>query len=212
MTSNVVVYDIHGHSQQGTLHIPIFFNSQKISESLLYEVLTTYLNNQRAGTHKVKTRGEVAFSGAKPWKQKGTGRARAGQRNSPLWRKGGVIFGPKPKDYYVNISKKKKKQAFKMAMSMQFKNDNILAINLPKHICCKTKIIVQLMKKLEIYDKKVIFLILDNNVILKNASKNINNVLVCCINNVNAYELLWADKIVISPEVLDYLNRIHGTQ
>ncbi|MDR0915555.1 MAG: 50S ribosomal protein L4 [Endomicrobium sp.] len=209
MMKNVVLYDINGSKQQVDLQMPSFVTIQKISKSLLYEVLTTYLNNQRAGTHKVKTRGEVAFSGAKPWKQKGTGKARAGQKNSPLWRKGGVIFGPQPKDYYINISKNKRQQALKMALSMQFKNDNILAVNLPESFSCKTKIIFNLIKKLNIVNKKIIFLILNNNITLKNASNNINNVLVYCVKNINAYKVLWADKLIISSTVLTYLNEIY---
>jgi large subunit ribosomal protein L4 len=209
MISNVVFSDINGCKQQVNLQIPPFFSLQKISRGLLYEVLTTYLNNQRSGTHKVKTRGEVAFSGAKPWKQKGTGRARAGQKNSPLWRKGGVIFGPQPKHYYINLSKNKIKQALRMSLSIQFKNNNVIVIDLPDSFLCKTKIIANLINKLEIVNKKVIFVILNNNITLKNASRNLNNILVYCVNNINAYKVLWADKLIISSEVLNYLNKIN---
>ena len=92
-----IVYNAKGHEKR-KIEFPSSFGME-VSSALLHEITTAYLNNQRAGTHKTKTRGEVSFSGAKPWKQKGTGNERAGQRNSPLWRKGGIIFGPQPRNY-----------------------------------------------------------------------------------------------------------------
>ncbi|MDR3243492.1 MAG: 50S ribosomal protein L4, partial [Elusimicrobiota bacterium] len=140
------------------LELPSFFET-KISSVLLHEITTAYLNNQRAGTHKTKTRGEIAFSGAKPWKQKGTGNARAGQRNSPLWRKGGIIFGPKPKDYYTKISKQKKKLAAHMAFSAQLQNGNLIVIDSLKIDEPKTKKVVDIIKNLKLADMKIVFAI-----------------------------------------------------
>jgi large subunit ribosomal protein L4 len=108
---DAIVYDLKNREKDKII-LSDFFNTN-VSNVLLHEVVTAYLNNQRSGTHNTKTRGEVSFSGAKPWRQKGTGNARAGQRNSPLWRTGGIIFGPQPRDYYTKISKRKKKTFFK---------------------------------------------------------------------------------------------------
>ena len=89
---DTIVYTVEG-KEKGRYELPEYFNTE-VKTALLHEITTGYLANLRSGTHATKTRGEVSFSGAKPWKQKGTGNARAGQRNSPLWRKGGIVFGP----------------------------------------------------------------------------------------------------------------------
>lgn len=195
--------------EQGKIALPAFFDT-KVSETLLHEIVTAYLNNQRAGTHKTKSRGEVSFSGAKPWKQKGTGNARAGQRNSPLWRKGGIIFGPKPRDYYTKIPKQKKQLSLYMAFSNQFKNGNILVIDSTKIDSPKTKKIAEIVKNLGLTDKKVIFAIDNPDSVFKLAARNIKNVVVENIKNINAYQVLWADKVIVTSEAIGYLNKIEG--
>ena len=104
---DTIVYTVEG-KEKGRYELPEYFNTE-VKTALLHEITTGYLANLRSGTHATKTRGEVSFSGAKPWKQKGTGNARAGQRNSPLWRKGGIVFGPQPRDYYQKMPKQKRK-------------------------------------------------------------------------------------------------------
>jgi large subunit ribosomal protein L4 len=106
---DTIVYNVEG-KEKGKYVLPAFFDTE-VKPAVLHEVTTGYLANLRSGTHATKTRGEVSFSGAKPWKQKGTGNARAGQKNSPLWRKGGIVFGPQPRDYYQKMSKQKRKIA-----------------------------------------------------------------------------------------------------
>jgi large subunit ribosomal protein L4 len=197
------VYDAMGE-EKGEIELPDFFGT-KVSVALLHEVTTAYLNNLRAGTHKTKTRGEVSFSGAKPWKQKGTGNARAGQKNSPLWRKGGIIFGPQPKDYYTKMSKQKKKISLSMAFSAQLKNGNIVVVDSVKISEVKTKKIAELIKNLKADGKKIVFAI-SNDADFKVAARNIKNVVVENIKNINAYQVLWADKLVITPEDVDLIK------
>jgi large subunit ribosomal protein L4 len=201
----MVVYSEKGF-EKGTTKTPIFFTS-RVSGGLLHEFTTAYLNNQRSGTHKTKTRGEVAFSGAKPWKQKGTGRARAGQKNSPLWRKGGVIFGPQPRDYYVKMSKRKKRLSLSMAFSVKFSGNNIVVVDSIKIDEVKTKRVVELIKNLKIEGKKILFITPTNNLNFKVASRNIKNVVVDNFNSINAYQVLWADKLAIDIEVISLLKR-----
>ncbi|MDR3274893.1 MAG: 50S ribosomal protein L4 [Endomicrobium sp.] len=198
-----IVYDANGQ-EKGKINIPVFFGGE-VSSILLHEITTAYLNNQRAGTHKTKTRGEVSFSGAKPWKQKGTGNARAGQRNSPLWRKGGIIFGPQPRDYYTKISKQKKRISLSMAFSAQFQNGNIIIVDSVKIDEAKTKKVSELIKNLKVEDKKVVFLI-PNDTNFKIAARNIKNIVVENIKNINTYRVLWADKLIITPEVIDLMK------
>ncbi|MCL1972964.1 MAG: 50S ribosomal protein L4 [Endomicrobia bacterium] len=198
-----IVYNAKGQ-EKGKIELPAFFNTE-VSNTLLHEITTAYLNNQRAGTAKTKSRGEVAFSGAKPWKQKGTGNARAGQRNSPLWRKGGVIFGPKPRDYYTKMSKQKKRLSLNMAFSAQFQNGNVIVVDSVKVEEAKTKKVVELIKNLKVEGKKVVFAI-NANSDFKLAARNIENVVVENIKNINAYQVLWADKVITTPEAIESIK------
>ncbi|MDR0977607.1 MAG: 50S ribosomal protein L4 [Endomicrobium sp.] len=200
---DTIVYSAKGE-EKGKIGLPEFFNTQ-VSNALLHEITTAYLNNQRAGTHKTKTRGEVSFSGAKPWKQKGTGNARAGQRNSPLWRKGGIIFGPQPRDYYTKMSKQKKRLSLNMALSSQLDNGNVIVLDSVKLDEIKTKKVVELLRNFRIENKKVIFAIAyDADFLL--AARNINNVVVENVKNINTYQVLWADKLVFTSEALDLIK------
>ncbi|MDR2192548.1 MAG: 50S ribosomal protein L4 [Endomicrobium sp.] len=198
-----IVYNSKGQ-EKGKIELPSFFNAE-ISTALLHEITTAYLNNQRAGAHKTKTRGEVSFSGAKPWKQKGTGNARAGQRNSPLWRKGGIIFGPQPRSYYTKMSKQKKRLSLNMAFSAQFQNGNVIIVDSVKVEEAKTKKIAELIKNLKLSDKKVVFAINPDG-IFKLAARNVKNVVVENIKNINAYQVLWADKLITTPEALETIK------
>jgi large subunit ribosomal protein L4 len=190
-----IVYNAKGQ-ERGRIELPAFFNTE-VSNVLLHEITTAYLNNQRSGSHKTKTRGEVSFSGAKPWKQKGTGNARAGQRNSPLWRKGGIVFGPRPRDYYTKMSKQKKRLSLSMAFSAQLQNGNIIVVDSVKIDEVKTKRVIELLKNLKVEDAKVVFAIPSDGD-FRVASRNIENVVVENIKNINAYQVLWADKLVIT--------------
>ncbi|MDR1522506.1 MAG: 50S ribosomal protein L4 [Endomicrobium sp.] len=198
-----IVYNAKGQ-ERGKVELPSFFCTE-VSSVLLHEITTAYLNNQRAGTHKTKTRGEVSFSGAKPWKQKGTGNARAGQRNSPLWRKGGIIFGPQPRDYYTKMSKQKKKSSLSMAFSAQLKNGNVVVVDSVKLEEAKTKKVAEILKNLKVEGKKVVFAIASDTD-FRMAAKNIKNVVVENIKNVNAYQILWADKVVLTSEAIDLIK------
>jgi len=202
-----VVYNLKGQ-EKDKIEIPTFFNME-VSSVLLHEIATAYLSNQRSGTHKTKTRGEVSFSGAKPWKQKGTGNARAGQKNSPLWRKGGIIFGPQPRDYYIKMSKRKKKISLNMALSAKFKSGNMIVIDSLSIDTFKTKKVVELMRNLKVDGKKVVFAV-SKGVDMKNfkvAVRNIENAVLKNVENINTYEVLWADKLIITPDAIGMINK-----
>jgi large subunit ribosomal protein L4 len=199
----IIVYSAKG-AEKDKIELPDFFCTE-VSGALLHEVTTAYLNNLRAGTHKTKTRGEVSFSGAKPWKQKGTGNARAGQKNSPLWRKGGIIFGPQPRDYHTKISKQKKRLSLSMAFSVQLKNNNIIVVDSVKVSEVKTKKVMELIKNLKAEGRKIVFAI-SPDTDFKVAARNIKNVVVENIKNINAYQVLWADKLIITPEAVGLIK------
>ncbi|MDR2427777.1 MAG: 50S ribosomal protein L4 [Endomicrobium sp.] len=202
-TIGVCIYNAKGQ-EKGKMELPAFFNTE-VSHALLHEITTAYLNNQRAGTHKTKTRGEVSFSGAKPWKQKGTGNARAGQRNSPLWRKGGIIFGPQPRDYYTRMSKQKRKLSLSMALSAQLQNGNVIVLDSVNLDEARTKKVAELLKNLKLEGKKVVFAV-SHDADFRLAARNIKNVVVENIKDINAYQVLWADKLVLTPEAVDSIK------
>ena len=199
-----IVYNAKGQEKE-RIELPTFFGTE-VSVVLLHEITTAYLSNQRSGTHKTKTRGEVSFSGAKPWKQKGTGNARAGQRNSPLWRKGGIIFGPQPRDYYTKMSKQKKRLSLSMAFSAQLQKDNVIVVDSVKVDEVKTKKVMELLKNLKVEGQKIVFAI-SNDTNFKAASRNVQNVVVENIKNINAYQVLWADKLITTPEAIDSMKK-----
>jgi len=201
---DTIVYTVDG-KEKGRYELPTFFSTE-IKTALLHEITTGYLANLRAGTHATKTRGETSFSGAKPWKQKGTGNARAGQRNSPLWRKGGIIFGPKPRDYYQKMSKQKRKLALSMAFANLVNENNLVLVDLIKIKEAKTKNIAMLLKNLKVDGRKVIIALPKKDEVVKVASRNIANIVVEQITNLNAYQVLWADKIITTPEAIDSIK------
>ncbi|MDR2437343.1 MAG: 50S ribosomal protein L4 [Endomicrobium sp.] len=200
---DTIVYTAKG-KEKGKIDLPEFFNTE-VSPTLLHEITIAYLNNQRTGMHKTKTRGEVSFSGAKPWKQKGTGNARAGQRNSPLWRKGGIIFGPRPRDCYTKMSKQKKRLSLSMALSAQLQNGNIIVLDSVKIDEVKTKKVAEILKNFKFEGKKVVFAVA-HDADFRLAARNIENIVVENIKNINTYQVLWADKLVFTPEAVDLIK------
>jgi large subunit ribosomal protein L4 len=199
-----ILYNDKGQEQQ-KITVPNFLDL-RVSKTLLHETVTAYLNNQRMGTHKTKTRGEVSFSGAKPWRQKGTGNARAGQKNSPLWRKGGVIFGPKVRSYHTKISKCKKNLSLLMAFSAQYQNGNVVFVDKIAMDNPKTKKAFELIKNLNLEDKKIIFAIKSDSG-FKMAVRNIKNTIVENVDNITPYQVLWADKIIMTPDSIEILSK-----
>jgi len=181
------------------------YDNVKVSVPLLHEVVVSYLANQRSGTASTKTRGEISGGGIKPWKQKGTGRARAGSTRSGLWRHGGVIFGPKPKSYRVNLPHKKLHNAISMSIKSKLAENKVsimkdLAVPEPK-----TKIMVQLLKKLNVDSGRVLIVVdkIDTN--LKLASRNINNLKLLTVNSLNAYDIINADNLILNETVMNNL-------
>ncbi len=179
--------------------------ANKASPSVLHEVMVSYLANQRSGTHSTLTRKEVSGGGIKPWKQKHTGRARSGSTRSPLWRHGGIIFGPKPRDYRQDIPKEKKKLAFKIALDSLIK-ENRLQIVEPIAIAePKTKLVAQVYSKWQAPTDSL-YVIDKVDPIFRQASRNISQVKVVTAESLNSYECLKARRIFITPSALEQLS------
>jgi large subunit ribosomal protein L4 len=172
----------------------------------VHDTVTAYMANQRLGTASTKQISEVHGSGKKPWKQKGTGRARAGSFASPLWRGGGVVFGPKPRDYTINVPKKVKALAFRKALSERLLAGDIVVVDELKLASHKTKEFAGIVAK--IGAKNVPTLVVTDQVDrnLKLASRNVPNVQVEPADSVNVYELLRFEKIVTTKAGLEKLG------
>jgi len=172
----------------------------------IYLAVKAEMNNVRQGTHSTKTRGEVRGGGKKPWKQKGTGRARSGSRRNPIWVGGGRIFGPKPHSYAMKINKKVKLLARQSALAYRFKEGALKIIEDLIFEEPKSRNIRDLLKKFDLKDKKVTILTanLDENLYL--ACRNFENVLVLEADNVSTYDLLDCETLLIDKSGLEKLN------
>lgn len=174
----------------------------KNAKYILHEYVVAYLANQRQGTHSTKTRAEVRGGGRKPWVQKHTGRARQGSIRSPLWRKGGIVFGPKPRDYYIQIPKKKKRLAKYLALAEKIKTNNLVVVENFELKTHKTKDVKDILDKLGLDSKKVLIVDKEFNENVKLATRNLDRVEISRVSDLNAYTLLNNDKIIITKEAL----------
>ena len=176
-----------------------------VKEHLLHDAVRMQRAARRAGTACTKTRVEVRGGGAKPWRQKGTGRARSGTRNSPIWRGGGVTFGPKPRDYSFKLNKKIKKQALAMAMSARFQEGNLLVLDDFNMEAIKTKDFVSIMNTLEV--ENCLIVIDDSSENLYKSSRNVNGVKVLPAEGLNVYDILLHKKLVLVQPVIESLEK-----
>ena len=206
---SVTVIKADGSSGQ-TLDLPEKIFGREPNEPVVHSYIVQYLANQRQGNAATRGRSEVRGGGAKPWRQKGTGRARAGTTRSPLWPGGGTVFGPAPRCYYKRLPKKQKRTALLSILSDKAKNDRVIildSMNLPDH---KTKNLTALIDKIGLKDKKVLFLDegSDRNPIL--ASRNIPGVKVTRARLANGYDMLDADYLVITVAGLKEIEEVYG--
>ena len=178
-----------------------------INEGLMHQAVKQYLASRRAGTHKTKTRAEVSGSGKKPWRQKGTGRARVGEIRNPLWRKGGTVFGPQPRDYEYHLPRKMFRAALKSALAFKLKQNqlNVIdAFSLENH---KTKPFAQALVKLG-FDRKVLLVDNKENVNLTLAARNIDEVQLLGNLQITPYHLLNAKHVVFSKAAVHALQEV----
>lgn len=182
----------------------------KVNVFLLQQAVTMYLANQRKSFAKVKTREEVRGGGKKPWRQKGTGRARAGSIRSPLWRGGGVTFGPIPKDWHYQLPKKIKKQALISSINAKINKGNIIVVDEISPASHKTKDMSAILKNLKINAEKVIIVADLPGVNLLRSGRNIRNLNIVRVEDVNAYDILVKDKLVFEKKALKKLEKRLG--
>ncbi len=191
-----------------SLDLPESIFSCEIKPHLMHEVVVMQLASRRSGTHSAKTRSEVSFSGAKPWRQKGTGRARAGTKASPLWRTGGVAFGPKPRDYSYSIPKKKRRSALRSALSAKHVDGAFRFFDNLSVPSGKTKDAAEFLKSLGV-DRKVL-LVHDSSVSAETlrAMKNIPFVRLLHVDGLNVYDVINARCILMPRTVVERVEEV----
>ena len=176
------------------------------NDAVLYDALRLARNNFRQGTADTKTRSEVSGGGRKPWRQKGTGRARQGSTRAPHWIKGGIVFGPHPRSYAIKMNRKERRLALKSALAYKAIESKLIVID-KLEVSNKTKDFKAILNNLNI-DKKVLFVVdeLNDDVIL--SSRNLNNVLLLTVDELNVYDIVCADTLVITESAVKQLEEV----
>lgn len=182
------------------------------NDHAIYLDVKQYLANQRQGTHKSKERNEVSGSTRKLKRQKGTGTARAGSIKSPLFRGGGRVFGPQPRDYSFKLNKKLKQLARKSALSYKAKNNSILVLEDFSFDAPKTNEFVSILKNLSLNNKKSLFVMGESNKNIYLSSRNLQRQKVLTASNINTYEIMNAGTLVIVESSIDVLNKMFNIQ
>ena len=166
-----------------------------VNEAVIYDVVKMQLASRRSGTASTKTRSDVSGGGKKPFRQKGTGRARAGSSRSPVWRTGGTVFGPHPRDYSFSVPKKIRKKALISALSLKFKENKMIIL---KDFPMEKISARGFQKVVDLFDlKKALFVLDDNNEILMNSSRNIKNVKMIRSEGINVYDVLNHEHLIL---------------
>jgi large subunit ribosomal protein L4 len=180
-----------------------------LNKSLIYEAVKCYLSNQRAGTSATKTRGNTSGSGRKLWKQKGTGRARVASLRSPLWKGGGNVHGPQPRDWSYNIPKKMRRGAIRSVLSERLREGGLVVVedfNLSSH---KTREFAETLAALGL-DKQVLVVAVSGNGNLALSSRNLPNVKLVSASSINVYELLTHEQVAFTKEAVSQLDKQLG--
>ena len=204
----VTVFDMTGKSVgEMTLSDAIF--GIEPNTSVMHAAVVNYLANQRQGTQSTLTRSEVSGGGAKPWRQKGTGRARQGSTSSPQWTHGGIALGPKPRKYTVNLNKKVKRPAMKSALSSKVAAGEMMVVNKVEFDGIKTKNVVAMLKGLKAAKKTLIITAESNEQIYKSA-RNIEGVKVATVNTLCVYDILNCDSFVVLKDAAKKIEEVYA--
>ena len=180
----------------------------EVNEDVMHEVVINYLANQRQGTQSTKTRSEVRGGGRKPWKQKGTGRARQGSIRAPQWIKGGIALGPKPRSYRYTVNKKVRRLALKSALSSKVLENQIIVLDELKLEEIKTKAMAKVLENLKA--EKALIVILDKDVNVQASARNIPNVKTASVNTINTYDLLKYETLIVTKEAVEKIEEVYA--
>lgn len=204
--ANVAVYNMNGE-QVGTMDLKDEIFGTEINEHAMHMAVVQYLANQRQGTQSAKTRAEVRGGGKKPWRQKGTGRARQGSIRSPQWTGGGVVFAPKPRDYSFKLNKKLKRLALQSALSTKVAEGKIIVmedLSLPE---IKTKEMAKVLNNIKVNNALIVMDGSNQNVML--SARNIQGVKTAGVGTINVYDLLKYDTFVVTKEAVAKIEEVY---
>ncbi|MDD4237539.1 MAG: 50S ribosomal protein L4 [Desulfotomaculaceae bacterium] len=201
----VALYNTNGE-QVGELALSEEIFGAEVHESVLHDAVVAQLANRRLGTHDTKTRGDVRGGGRKPWRQKGTGRARAGTTRSPIWRSGGIVFGPHPRDYRYSLPKKVRRLALKSALSSKVSAGDILVLDVLTLEGPKTKDMVKILGNLKVVDALLVTAAKDE--IIEKSARNIPNIKPMVAKGLNVYDILAYNKLVITKDAVARVEEV----
>jgi large subunit ribosomal protein L4 len=201
----VSVYKLDG-SEAGQINLKNDVFGVPVNEAVMHQVVVAQLANRRQGTQSALTRSEVSGGGIKPWRQKGTGRARSGSSRSPVWRKGGMVFAVKPRDYTQKVNKKMRTLAIKSALSMKVNDKDIIVLEDLKLEDAKTKLMAAVLGKFEVSRALIVTAGKDEAVV--RASGNIKGVKTSMAENINVYDLVNYDKLIITKEAVKKVEEV----
>ncbi|SHJ50217.1 large subunit ribosomal protein L4 [Clostridium amylolyticum] len=180
----------------------------EVNENAMHQVVLALLANKRQGTQSAKTRAEVSGGGIKPWRQKGTGRARQGSIRAPQWIHGGIVFAPKPRDYRVSIPKSMKKVAMKSALTSKVQDNEMIVLEALEMEAPKTKEMVKMLNAFEA--KKTLIVTAESNEAVYKSARNIEGVAVLPVNNINVYDLLKFEKVIITKDAVSKIEEVYA--
>jgi large subunit ribosomal protein L4 len=180
----------------------------EINEYALHQVVVALLANKRQGTQSAKTRTEVRGGGIKPWRQKGTGRARQGSIRAPQWIKGGIVFAPKPRDYRVSVPKSMRKVAMKSALTSKVQENQMIVLDSLNFDAPKTKNVVEMLKAFEA--TKALIITAESNEGVYKSARNIQGINVIPANNINVYDLLKYEKLIITKDAVSKIEEVYA--
>ena len=179
------------------------------NENIVHAVLVNYLANQRQGTQSTKTRAEVRGGGRKPWRQKGTGRARQGSIRAPQWVKGGIALGPRPRSYKYTVNKKERRLAIRSVLSSKVLENNLVVLDKAEMKEIKTQAMVKTLANLKV-EGKTLILLPERNENVQKSARNIKNVKTTLVNTINVYDLLKYNKLVVTLDAVKKLEEVYA--
>ncbi|MGF7058326.1 50S ribosomal protein L4 [Brassicibacter mesophilus] len=204
----VALYNVSGQ-QIGDIELNDDVFGVEVNQHVLYEVIKNQLANKRQGTQSVKTRAEVRGGGRKPWRQKGTGRARQGSIRAPQWTGGGVVFAPKPRDYSYAVPKKVRKLAMKSALSSKVEESKIIVLDELNLTQPKTKDMISILKNVNSGKKALIVMDEKNENVVKSAN-NIQGVQTTLVNTLSVYDILKYDSFIITKDAVKKVEEVYA--
>ncbi len=205
---NVSVFDMNGKKVSDLALAESVFGIEPNTYAM-HLCVVNYLANQRQGTQSTRTRSEVSGGGKKPWKQKGTGRARQGSTRAPQWTHGGIAHGPKPREYGFSINKKVRRLAMKSAFSSKVAAEELVVLDEFKLDAIKTKEVVKVLTALET-GKKVLLVLPENNDVLYRSARNIAGVKVSTVNTLNVYDILNCDTMLVLKDSVAKIEEVYA--